>query len=163
MGFLAAIFDYMRGQQKFRGAFKALYGLVVSLVAGITGWWLALSSVLFAVGISIGWGGPVGDGLHGRSVPKPGNYEGWQLGYLRQNTWAALAFRGFLVCACMLPLAFIFPIAIIKIGISYIVAFPVAVYLAYHVAKRRGEDVGNWKIQEILRGFIAVTLIGLMP
>lgn len=159
MAIFAGILDWLRGQSKHRAAFKFFYGLIACLVAGITGWWLLAGAVLFGVMISIGWGGPIGDGLRGQRVPTPDNYENWQIGILRKDVHLALAVRGLMQG---IPILFISVIPALKISIAFAIAFPLAVWLSWKIAMVRKLYVGDWKHQEFLRGFIALLILGVL-
>lgn len=162
MPFLAAILDYLRGKDKHRAVYKFFYGLVVCLVAGVTGWVLIPGAILFGLGISIGWGKPLGDGLRGQSIPTKEHYERWQIGPLRKSVHLALAARGILTGLPLILITYFHHWVWLKVALAFAVAFPLAVYLAYQIAVFRRKHVGDWNHQEILRGFIAVSLLGLM-
>jgi len=121
-------------------------------------------SLLVGLGLSVGWGMPLGSILMGITQrenllrnPKY-TYEWWQFGVLKQNAYAALAFRGVLVGV---PLAFYAPLYGGIVMLSYTISFPLAVKMVLMLKLKDGWG-GQEIIRSILSGVIAGSIVGLI-
>ena len=150
--FLAGVLDRIRGTEfhilGFRAIDKLVYGWIIGLLMGVTGWPLVPFAALFAIGVSIGFGEPIGMALEGKPLD-PSNREWWQI---VDNAWLALAFRGALTGLPLTLLIWWIP-AVWIIATAFSVAFPLAVLIAKYL------PFDKWETQEYMRGWIGAGLI----
>lgn len=125
----------------------AVYGLAVAVCLEPSPWWTYPAFIgLWIAGASFGWGEPMGAALEGRSMDQ-GRLEWWQFGLFARNAWAALALRGALWGACIVPLAYFdrrFLFALAMTGVM-----PLAVWVGKRTAPQQG-----WVVQEYVRGWM---------
>lgn len=186
---LCGIFDRYRGDKKHlisRTFEKLLYAIAVGYLAGFRArfsydleqaWQLSFSIdrnylifiACFCVGVSFGWGAPMGGYLNNRKMY--GAMEWWQFGYFRKNALAALWLRGILWAACIAPICIktnnLSPIFATAIG------FPLSCVIAKKLVARGFQPADYyddastwgsktpWNLSELLRGWIvgAITRI----
>jgi hypothetical protein len=145
------VFDFLPWR---KSGDSAVYGLAVAVCLAPSHWWAYPAFIgLWIAGASFGWGEPMGAALEGRPMQQ-GVLEWWQFGPFTSNAWAALALRGLIWGACILPLAiwdlrFLFALAMTGI-------LPLAAWIGRQTAPRY-----EWVAQEYLRGWMiaAVALI----
>lgn len=151
--FLCGVIDRIRGDQFHllnRRIFdKAAYGWVVAALLGhpfdvFTVWFV----LLFGLGMSFGWGGPMGCYLNDRKME--GDGERWQVGFLKNNVHAALWFRGLLWGICVLPLAY-FDTVVYNVSLAITLAFPLSLYIVKPLFENKYDA---WKAGEYARGWL---------
>jgi hypothetical protein len=160
---ICGILDRYRGDKKDivnRTFEKILYAATVAYLAGFAMDLQLLGFIAgFAVGISFGWGAPMGAYLNDRTMF--GEMEWWQFGVFRKNALAALWLRGAIWAACLLP-------ACIGAGIySPVLAAALGFPLSCMIAKwcinngynRLGDRFGwqqksAWNTGEFIRGLL---------
>jgi len=119
---------------------------------------VGLFAVLFTLGSRPGWGQPMGEALGGKPSP---TYEKWQVGVLRENVTAALAVRGVIWAAPVLPLAY-FNTDVVFLLPALVVGFTAGPYIAKAVIKNDPPLLKNlkkrWAWSEIITGVITTGL-----
>lgn len=158
---LSGFLDRVRGDAwhllGYRTVDKLALGYCMSVVAGFPFDLLVTPLIVAAmmVGMSWGWGEPMGAAIVGRDM-KPEKLEWWQVSVLKTNVWAALAARGAL---WGLPVgmvgAFVAPSLMWFVPI-YTLAFPLSVV----IGKKFGVDKA-WEYSEYTRGWVAASLVFL--
>lgn len=139
--------DRLRGSGWFRyghGVGLVAMGMVAAFILHVTGWVALYVIIVVALGGSPGWGSPLGAAYDGRQMER-NNYEWWQVGILRKSTVAALAARGFMWGALLLPVSTLATVA-------FTVAFVVAPYIARWMKL-------SWAWMEFGRGTLVAILI----
>ena len=109
---------------------------------------------LYSLGMSFGWGGPLGAFLGREPTVRLDMREWWQRGFLK-NTVPAVIFRGILWALPILPLIY-WNAAILYACISIAVAFPVSAWIA------RTFDDGDkhqWEWMEVYRGLLNASIL----
>ena len=154
--------DVMRGYSgglQNKGIEQIIYGGLVALLIAIqtgnydfvTG--LAIAAT-FAIGISFGWGRPIGEILDPSRPHRPNDWEWYQFGVFKKP-WPALFLRGALVGIPCLAVYSWQP-AVISITLAYTIAIPLAVGIASIMPKGYLYEsrwiTGPWTLQEALRG-----------
>ena len=136
---------------------KLVYGYCIAGALGHH--WDALTVPLMflaAVGMSPGWGEPLGAALSGREM-RADNYERWQVFKITQkNVWAALFVRGCIAGGIILPMGYYDP-SIGVVVLAYGLAFPVGTYLAKispTVLWDNPFTEDRWGLSELLRGVL---------
>lgn len=152
--FLSGVLDRIRGD-KFhlfgnRIFDKIAYGWVISALIGHPFDFFTLGFIaLFGVGMSPGWGGPMGCFLNDRKMV--GDGEWWQKGILATNVHLALWFRGLMWGACILPLMY-YEYKVVYVALSIIFAFPLSLYLCKQLFPF--DPYKAWKMAEAVRGWM---------
>lgn len=168
---LMAWLDRQRGTPKDKEIIPKIVALLGMgyLCAFYTGHVLDWHTIGIVLGVSgghaLGLGEPTGHALTGKGgIPASDGtiYEKWQVGsYLRKNPWAALIVRGALVGLCALLGSD--PVAALKIGIAFSIAFLVAPALVRFVmkmpTKTEAQSGEAWARHEWIRGGIVATLL----
>lgn len=155
--FLSGLLDRVRGDHfNFfsdwsRGPDMFAYGWVIAALMGHPMDWFTLPIIAaLMLGMSPGWGEPVGAGLFGREMAQS-NLEWWQVGPLKNSVPLALIARGAMWGApCLLLLPWL-PNAWTPL-LAYSIAFPVSIYLM------RDTPV-SWEWAERVRGWMAAVII----
>ncbi len=165
----AGFFDRIRGDQFdlfSRTVEKLVYGWIIATLAGHgQDAYTIPFAILFAFGISPGWGNPIGAALNRLSPDvhrnfllmqhAPAEFETWQIGILRKNTYLALVVRG-IITGIPIILTGLWIESIIVMT-AYAIAFPLACRIANIF-----NNPGDWGHQEYFRGWIAgLTIWGL--
>ena len=165
MEFLAALMcgplDRLRGHPthilNFRILDKLLYAVVLVLSLGYSprSDQFGFLVVAMMLGMSPGWGAPLGAALRGVSM-NPRDLEWWQFGVLQQNAWLALSARGVLwgLPASLVALLYWDPLPLIYMPI-FAVAMPLAALLGPRLPLR--DD--DWGRSEWLRGWLAGAML----
>lgn len=130
---------------------KLTYGWLIATLLGYPAEVFTIYiSIAFTVGISPGWGGPIGDALNKRhSEADRTVFEKYEASILRKNVYVSLAARGILTGILLIPLS------IYTVSLAFMVAFPLAVFIASKLPQNK------WEYQEYFRGWIAGVLIYL--
>lgn len=103
---------------------KLIYGWAVAVLLGHPADLVGIAIVLGMVaGMSPGWGTPLSALLNDR--PMRGEFEWWQFGPLKESALAAMAFRGAMWAACLIPAALMDP-AVWAAVVGYLIAVPLA-------------------------------------
>lgn len=133
---------------------KLTYGWIIAAIAGYSFSLLTIPiAILFAVGMSPGWGKPLGAALDGKPMTDIyGKWETWQYGFTRKNAWVALTVRG-VITGIPLFLTGLYAISF-AIMIAFAIAFPVSAFIARSITK---DD--PWSLGEYFRGWIAASII----
>jgi hypothetical protein len=154
---LCGYFDLQRGKDldSFpRFMFKLMYSLTAALVclsfSSSVVVWVAFAA-LFFVGMSPGWGTPLGSMLYGHAMHKDG-LEWWQRGKLFEtNAVAACSLRGFIWGAPCALLAF-WDIAALS-ALVMTVTFPLSIYLTVQLERVMRLD-NSWQTRELIGGLL---------
>lgn len=111
--------------------------------------------VLFRIGESFGWGTPLANALGERRTA----WESWQIGPLRDNSWAALIVRGAMWGGPVALLGVVDPDIFVMLP-AFVVAMPLAPALI--VRYNHGRPSGHlWGAMEVSRGIIASGIVAL--
>lgn len=152
---LMGILDRLRGDEKDifgRWFDKLAYAYVTAILLGH--YFDTLTAPIIVglfIGMSISWGKPIGDILNPPNTLVKYHY--WQVGIFKKPYYA-LAFRGFLWGALLIPLTY-FDIKLLVVSFAYAFAMPLALYLVRNMKDKNKA----WEMQEILRGYIAGLII----
>lgn len=155
---LAGVLDRIRGDAwHFFGkriVDKLFLGYCMAVVAGFAADPIItpLITVAMMIGMSWGWGAPMGAALSGQPIAQ-NELEWWQFGPLTTNAWAAVSFRGAMWGAPVALGGFLAP-ALIWFVPAYAIAFPLSILIA-----KRAPFGDSWATSELLRGWIAALLI----
>lgn len=159
--FILGFLDKARGSGWIHGTkamFQVLYGLATAwLLCGgdIFPSFILIFSLFFTVGVSIGWGEPLGAFISGREM-KLENLEAWQFGILKKNTTLAVIFRGLIWGICTLPAAYYS----INLTLTFIVSITLSFFLAALITKLWvKENIIAWEIHEFIRGTLLAIII----
>lgn len=135
---------------------KLALGYCMSVVAGFPADALItpLIVVTMMIGMSWGWGEPMGAAITNRPMIKE-KLEWWQVGPLATNTWLALTARGVLWGAPVAAIGVLAP-SLVWFLPAYTVAFPLSIV----VAKRIDQNTA-WEKAEYIRGWMAASLVFL--
>lgn len=163
---IAGLADRLRGMGVVRPLMLLIYGYTIAVCLGhsFTAWTLPIV-ILFLLGITPGWGNPVGAGLMGYHNPKDweskqgkaNTAEWWQFGILRKSTYLALVFRGFMVGLPLLLIAYWVQPAV-YVCLTYSITFPISVFVGRIVNGKNPSDTGN-VVNELLRGSLSVLIL----
>lgn len=140
-----------------RLAFKLLYCLLASVVClGVTSPpVIAAFAAFFLLGMSPGWGEPLGAMLYNHKMNKH-KLEWWQRGKLLSSSpVAACTFRGFLwaLPCCIVAFWDISALSVLSMAVS----FPLSIYVTTLIMKKRHlKDA--WQTREIIGG----TMFGVL-
>lgn len=151
--------DRLRGHHAhlfgLRIADKIVYGLALAAVAAPTDpIAFALVALAMIAGMSPGWGEPMGAILEGRDM-RPGHLEWWQKGRAEKDPYVALALRGVIWGAPVIPIAIWFKDWSL---LAFVPAFAVATPAAMLAARLPfGRD--KWGNVEYARGWIAAVIL----
>lgn len=139
---------------------KLAYGLALAVALGYTDPVVTLALAgLLALGMSPGWGTPMGAILGGVKMPVD-ELEWWQVGPLAHNPWAALAYRGLMWGAPTIPVAlYLEEWRLLAIGPAMAVAFVVGMWLGPRM--RFIEPGDPWGRCEWVRGWVGGGLLFL--
>lgn len=152
--FLSGVADRLRGDRFHilgsRIFDKILYGWIVAALINHPFDLFTIGFILlFGIGMSPGWGGPMGCYLDGRTMSGEGEW--WQRGFLRTNVHAALWARGLLWALCILPLTYLDYNAFV-VAISVFMAFPISLYISKQLYEFN--PIKAWKLAEYIRGWM---------
>lgn len=156
--FAASFFDRLRGRAKHilgqRALDKLALGYTMAVVAGYPADLRITPAIMLcmAIGMSFGWGEPVGAAIENRPMSKY-MLEWWQRSILKESVEAALTFRGFMWGFPVGLIGFIIndPVLVAFIP-AYMISFPAAVYLG-----KLSKD--PWGAQEYIRGALTALLV----
>lgn len=159
--------DRLRGHPKHlfgkRIFDKLAYGLALAVALGYSHdpALLATLSLLLAVGMSPGWGEPMG-AILGRRAMHLELLEWWQMGRLLvTNAWAALVARGLLWGAPLIPLSvYLGEWKLLAVGPAMSLAFVLGMLLGPRLKFIERNDA--WGRCEWVRGWIAGALLLLI-
>ena len=163
---LMGFFDRLRGDAFHlihRTVEKLTYGWIVAALAGYPLDFFTVGIAgLWAVGMSFGWGEPLGAFLERREMSIV-RLEWWQRGILEKDTLLAIVARGALWGLCITPLAF-FDLDLLVIAVAITIAFTLSVFIArfFIVLNNRSWyqlKGSSWEATEYLRGWIAGLII----
>ena len=157
---LLGALDRLRGSGWIPGTkamFQVLYGLATAwLLCGgdIFPSFILVFSLFFTVGVSIGWGEPLGAFIANRPL-KIENLEVWQVGMLKKNATLAVITRGLIWGLCTLPAAYYS----LNLTLTFILSITISFFLAAFITRLWvRKDVVAWEIHEFIRG----SLLGLV-
>ena len=157
--------DRLRGHPKHlfgkRIFDKLAYGAAASLAMGyVEPGIVAMIAALLALGMSPGWGAPMGAILGGERM-RIELLEWWQIGPMARNPWAAVAGRGVLWGAPLIPLAvYLDAWALLLAMPAMSIAFAVGMVLGPRL--RFIEPADAWGRCEWVRGWCAGALLLLI-
>jgi hypothetical protein len=120
-------------------------------------------ALLFTAGSRPGWGHPVGQAVGDTPNDK---YEKWQVGFLRKNITAALATRGAIWAAPVLPLAYFNP-EVLLLLLAMAVGFTVGPNVSSRVIPNDPQLLENlkkrWEWGEVVTGAVSTAIyVGLV-
>ncbi len=169
--------DRFRGSGYLPGTkalFQVLYGMAVGggLVVVAAGgdetglsnlYFLAMYTLCFTAGISIGWAVPFGDYFRGQVQSL--NKEWWQFGSLPQRPFASVVVRGLIWGGCTAPCLLLN----VKAALISMISIPISLVTAAMITKRgmlrsakNPTMVGWWyDTHEAIRGAILGLLVSL--
>jgi hypothetical protein len=147
--------DRLRGSGWFtycRQVGMVAMGIITAVMLHTHGWIAAYVITAVYIGAVSGWMNPLAAAFEKR--PMNANYEWWQRGILRKSTFAALAFRGAMWGALLLP---IHPGA----TLAYIIAFTASPYIArnFPTSWDTLRYFGRWGLMEFGRGAAIAALL----
>lgn len=148
------IIDKLRGQGKLpKSIMQMLYGVGLAAYLNYNLKFIIAFSIAFVLGISIGWGEPVGAYIQDRPMQQD-KLESWQFGLFRKNVFAAI---------CLRALIWVMPLIIICIWwpqtMPAIPAIFISFILAVKIAKRMLKNtIAAWEYHELIRGFLVGSL-----
>lgn len=152
--------DRLRGSGWIPGTkalFQILYGVATAFLlcrSDISPQFILTFSAFFTLGISFGWGEPLGAYISNRPL-KIENLEKWQFGILKKNAALAVLFRGLLWGICTLPAAYYS----ISLTLIFIASITISFFLAASITRLWAKkDVIAWELHEFIRG----SLLGLV-
>ena len=151
--------DRLRGHPKHffgkRIFDKLAYGLALACALGYYTNPAVLVSLtlLLALGMSPGWGAPMG-AILGSTKMQPDDQEWWQVGPMATNPWLAVAGRGLLWGAPLIPVAiYLQEWALLAVSPVMALAFAVGMVLGPRLVFIEPDDV--WGRCEWVRGAVA--------
>ena len=156
--FFASMLDRLRGDAKHllgqRMLDKVALGYIMAIVAGYPFDPIITPSIVVAMvlGMSFGWGEPIGATLDGRAM-NPAKLEWWQKGILARNKTAALAFRG---AMWGIPIGIVGAVFKDPVLMSFVPVYTVVFIAAVYLVK--GKKMA-WEKMEYIRGALAAALV----
>lgn len=158
---LSGPLDRLRGDRRhllgLRIVDKLALGYCMAAVAGYAGAPLSAAAITLAMvlGMSPGWGTPMGTALGGHKTMPQNDLEWWQRGPLARNVPAALVFRGVMWGAPVAALAPVIGDSLLLWFLpAYAVAFPVSIY-----AVRNLDLKDTWAAAEVVRGYMVAVIV----
>lgn len=162
--FSLGLLDKLRGSGWITGTkaiFQVLYGMATAYLLcfnDINPSFILIFSAFFTLGISFGWGEPLGAFIANRPL-KLENLESWQFGILKKNAALAVIFRGLLWGLCTLPAAYYS----LNLTLTFILSITISFFLAALITRLWSrENVIAWELHEFIRGTLLAVIILLI-